>query len=392
MNFLNIGVILELVQGSSYCHIYDSVFNKNTGLQGGVFYIDGFSELDVHNSGFSNNFAVASSIAYAQNQGIISFETCNFSRNKVLTIGILEVFDSTSISSFTNSTFDEVQFATKEEIINELNDKTNCQYLWFASNSYIEYLNNNHELLDTSIVHALLSITEANFNFNYGNEIKDLKYASVLYGYHARISMFDNYIHNLTLESSAFLLTESNLIINSSTISEMYSLISEEPYILQFSTDSKVVLINTNFTDSLVAVINGFDSVLEIDGVWFSNIVSNKRIVDCYNVRDILITDFNTLNCKSSVDTEMIKFRKCTIDLFSDSTFVNSQFYTFKFKDSVIKNFTRNLIDGINKAMDVDGTVLNIYNTTIKNMVQNEQQADVIQSALNSDGSAIGKS
>ena len=82
-----------------------------------------------------------------------------------------------------------------------------------------------------------------------------------------------------------------------------------------------------------------------------------------------MITNFNTLNFKSSDDTEMIKFRKCTRDLFSDSIFVNSQFYTFKFRDSVIKNFTVNVIDGINTAMDVDGTVLNIYNTTIRSMV-----------------------
>ena len=390
-NHSKIGVILELVQGSSYCHVYDSIFNKNTGLQGGVFYIDGFSELDVHNSGFSNNFAVSSSIAYVQNQGIISFETCSFSRNKVLTIGIIEVFDSISTSSFINSTFDEVQFATEEEIINELNDNTNCQYLWFASDSYIEYLNLNQNLLDTAIIHALISITEANFDFSSGNEIKDLMYASVMYGYHAKILMIDNYIHNLTLESSAFLLTESQLTINSSTISEMYSVLNRDSYILQFSSDSIVKLINTNFSDSLVAVINGFGSILEMDSIWFTNIVANNRIIDWFDVREVVINNFNTLDCKSSIDTEMLKFRECTIEMFSNSTFVNSQLYTLKFRDSVIKNFTGNVIDGINKGMQVDGTVLNIYNTTFKNMVQNEQQADIIQSALISDGSAIGK-
>ena len=68
------GVILSIADRGSSAHIYNTVINRNSGLYGGVFSVDGNSHIDVVNCSFIGNFAVTSSIATIQNQGHITFD------------------------------------------------------------------------------------------------------------------------------------------------------------------------------------------------------------------------------------------------------------------------------------------------------------------------------
>jgi hypothetical protein len=68
------GTALSIIEHGAKAHIFNSSFNRNNGLYGGVFSIDGNSHIDASNCSFASNFALTSSIAFVQNQGNIDFD------------------------------------------------------------------------------------------------------------------------------------------------------------------------------------------------------------------------------------------------------------------------------------------------------------------------------
>jgi hypothetical protein len=145
------GVVLSITQRRSFAHIYNSVMNRNTGLYGGVLSIDGNSHIDVINWNFTGNFAVTSSIANIKNEGNIIFKDWEFFANTAISIGIMEIFNSITTSSFENISILDTEYMSKEAVIIELENKSRCLKLWFASDDYIEHLLDRKELLGITV-------------------------------------------------------------------------------------------------------------------------------------------------------------------------------------------------------------------------------------------------
>jgi ABC-type branched-subunit amino acid transport system ATPase component len=78
----------------------------------------------VQNSTLFSNYAVVASLDYISNQGRIIIESSDISFNKAISIGILEIVDSTVTSTFTNNTVYSNMSVTKEVTIKELDDPT----------------------------------------------------------------------------------------------------------------------------------------------------------------------------------------------------------------------------------------------------------------------------
>lgn len=89
-----------------------------------MFYVTRNSYVEVKNSTIFSNFAVIASIAYVSNQGRIIIDSSDISFNKAVSIGILEIVDSTLPSTFTNNTVYSNTLITKEVTIKELDDPT----------------------------------------------------------------------------------------------------------------------------------------------------------------------------------------------------------------------------------------------------------------------------
>ena len=88
----------------------------------------------------------------------------------------------------------------------------------------------------------------------------------------------------------------------------------------------------------------------------------------------------------------MINFRGCVIESISNSNFIESQLLVLMFRNTLIKEFTHNTLDSMNRGIKImSGSNATITNTVFKNMVQNNKVANLYYSEIIEKGSAIGK-
>lgn len=123
-------------------------FNNNNGLEGGLFYVNGNSPIYVYNSSFYNNFALVAPISYTSSQGSVHFIGSNFTFNHAVSVGLFETIDSNVESSIEHCEVYNNEMVTVASLIVELEDRTQCKNLCFASDSYFDHLNANRDLLD----------------------------------------------------------------------------------------------------------------------------------------------------------------------------------------------------------------------------------------------------
>lgn len=122
-----------------------------------------------------------------------------------------------------------------------------------------------------------------------------------------------------------------------------------------------------------------------------SNITADERLIYAYEMTLIQITAMQMTGCKASGVTEMMYFWRSNVALVTQSTYSESQFIVFHFRETNVTEFSNNTLNSMYKGIKITDSTVSISNTTIKGMVQNEQSGSVIQSKLTQDGSAIRK-
>ena len=145
------GTLISITDDNSVANITNCNFNNNNGMTGGILYVNGQSTINVNNSTFYNNFAVSASISYVLNQGSTNYLSWVFNYNHAISIGLFSVIESQIENSIQQSSIYLIDIVDVTDIINELEDQTEWRYLWFAANTYINYLNNNRNVLSLSV-------------------------------------------------------------------------------------------------------------------------------------------------------------------------------------------------------------------------------------------------
>ena len=63
------GTLISILNTNSHAEVFNSDFDHNNGVTGGLFYVYTQSVIDVINSTMFGNFAVSASIAYVNSDG-----------------------------------------------------------------------------------------------------------------------------------------------------------------------------------------------------------------------------------------------------------------------------------------------------------------------------------
>ena len=98
-----LGSIISVTDKQSSILFDEWNFLNNNGIEGGLFYVEKGSTINVTNSYLFGNFAVDSPIAYIENSGSINFDNWDMSYNIAYTVGLIKIVDSTSLTSITNT-------------------------------------------------------------------------------------------------------------------------------------------------------------------------------------------------------------------------------------------------------------------------------------------------
>jgi hypothetical protein len=118
------GTVVSIVGQNSKATFTNCNFNNNNGINGGVFYVTDQSVINVINSTIFNNFAVKASMAYVGRQGSMNIANCTIYKNNAYTITLIEVVDTTETTIFSNTTIDDNNVISKEEVIDDIDDDT----------------------------------------------------------------------------------------------------------------------------------------------------------------------------------------------------------------------------------------------------------------------------
>jgi hypothetical protein len=118
------GTIVSIVGKNSRATFTSCNFNNNNGINGGVFYVEDQSVINVIDSIIYNNFAVKASMAYVGRQGMITFTGCTITKNNAYTITLIELVDTTESSIFSNTIIDDNSVITREEVLEDIDDQS----------------------------------------------------------------------------------------------------------------------------------------------------------------------------------------------------------------------------------------------------------------------------
>ena len=151
-----LGSIISVTDKQSSILFDEWNFLNNNGIEGGLFYVEKGSTINVTNSYLFGNFAVDSPIAYIENSGSINFDNWDMSYNIAYTVGLIKIVDSTSLTSITNTLIYSNSLTNSNILKKDINDSSIWIILWFASDGFVEYLKNNISILNNQVSIALL--------------------------------------------------------------------------------------------------------------------------------------------------------------------------------------------------------------------------------------------
>ena len=146
-----LGSIISVTDKQSSILFDEWNFLNNNGIEGGLFYVEKGSTINVTNSYLFGNFAVDSPIAYIENSGSINFDYWDISNNIAYTVGLIKIVDSTSLTSITNTLIYSNSLTNSNLLIKDINDSAIWIILWFASDGFVEYLKNNISILNKQV-------------------------------------------------------------------------------------------------------------------------------------------------------------------------------------------------------------------------------------------------
>jgi hypothetical protein len=106
-------------------------------------------------------------------------------------------------------------------------------------------------------------------------------------GYHATVTMYQNIIHDSEIDSSAFILTESSLIVDNSSISNIFkentnifTASTNNARLFEISMESVLTVTNTVFEDLGVPVLTSFDSLINLENIYINNVQTEDQVID----------------------------------------------------------------------------------------------------------------
>ena len=236
-----------LFAGTKLTHttITNTIFENNTALLGGVMFIEQQSVVNWTNWTFNNNFAVEGGVIAVSTDGYFIFEQSQFTNNFAIAGLVVNIFISAIESRLVTSTITNNIFVDSGLILSEINN--NCSLLWFISNDFKIYLQNNTEVLDVfESTYAITSIF-GNIKAIQTNVSEQDQFVNA---YSSTVSLEQVNIQNVNLtdpviKASLSVVNGSSIIVNS--VSNLGN--SSSPFI-SCSIDSTINLNSLNYTKS----------------------------------------------------------------------------------------------------------------------------------------------
>ena len=143
--------------------------------------------------------------------------------------------------------------------------------------------------------------------------------------------------------------------------------------LINMDLSSVAIISNSIFQNMSVAILNCFDSEVNIVNSTYSYIVSNQYIFNFYQCYNIKFEQSKFTGWTTTQHIGIVIYRDSTIDYIKNSMFTNSQLITFVFISSNLTSFDNNTMSGVNKGIKFSNNWnATITNSNFINFVQNQ--------------------
>ena len=364
VSWLEEGGIIYAGNSKTIVTIRKSNFTENASIQGGIFYVERESVIEVYDSIIHSNFAVISGVIQASNNGYFKFFNTTVNNNYAISSSVSQIFDVAESSVISNSNITSNIVLNSSVVSDEIN--LDWDFLWFLPTNFKQYLLDNRRVYD---------IASVNINFQ-------LVYSSIALNENSMISNTENIIDSYI----------STVLISNLTLKDI---LLKGGYVLKFTSttieinDTEIINISNEIVNPVISVTLG--SNFSSNGITFNNsTVSLIDVVTSYASFSRLMS--SNINPQTSFIRifESLDFSIRNSNLFDIETGANSPILIDKSIISEIANLTTNTLIEV-KSWTVDQiSQLYVRDSTRNFIIEDSNVTQISQSEfINNGGDAI---
>jgi hypothetical protein len=350
--------------------IYNTIFENNTSVEGGVFNIESQSVIECTNCTFLNNFAIKGGAIFLQENGYIELQNSTFTQNYGMSSSVLESFNSIETSQLKNWSLYDNKVITKDAFLTEISSKWN--YLWFLQSDYVSYLNDNPNLINVipsffwfSLIIGKISILE---------ESNIYQQDRLVYAFNSEVLLQDSIIHNITTEDASIKLVISTLNLMNTTIQDIHTSSNSKISIISGSLESTINMNKLSYANSTLPFLTFHSSVGNITDVNLNNITWSANIISISDCKNLTLKDWEIDNILTS-DEDSIHISHSNIDTLENVKITDIQQTVFHISFSIFDKISNLTIDTWLRGMKVESeSFLNFENSTFTNLGSSQQR------------------
>ena len=145
-NYIN-GAVASVDTLGTSIKFYNSVFQNNTSIKGGVLNVENQGFIYWSNCSFQTNFAIQSGVIQVSNDGYYEIHSSIVSNNYAYSLPVTEFYLSSSQSIIEGSSISNNKQLSSSTVIQEI---SSWNVLWFLSSDFKTYLTSNPNLMKFS--------------------------------------------------------------------------------------------------------------------------------------------------------------------------------------------------------------------------------------------------
>ena len=289
------------------------MFANNSAVQGTVFVIESESVVNWANCTFVQNFAITGTVFQTSTNGYFVIADSNIYNNYAINNPVGELLDGANLCVISNSTVYSNQAMSVDTIKSDFNIK--CSQLWFVSQDFIQYVNNNALLVPSKYEISLIQLIVSSLSIQSGSKISN---EQIMFNiFLSTLTISDSIITNVT---NSIQVSSSNMTIQNTQISNVAN--SAGTDFIFVTLGSIFEMDSSMFSNSSSSLLNARNSQIKISNATISRVNSPSKLVQITSCNSIDMAMLSVVNCTAS---DLVFFDFDTTTKISLSSFTGSQ-------------------------------------------------------------------
>ena len=201
---------------------------------------------------------------------------------------------------FNNSTIHSNQVVSKSELEEEMDT---CDALCMLSDAYIEYLDQNENLLNIIPVYSAVQTLFSSVKFSNGTNVSNQE--SIVNGYLSTITIDGLNIENIITSRTLFDAIESDLDVTSMNISGIEN-IDAHALIFGVSFGSVAQVNELSYTNSDIKLMRVYDAEVHLANTSINNVTTAADMINILNSQNTSIDNLNITSSNTETSSVIV--------------------------------------------------------------------------------------